>query len=214
MDIVLYYAPNACSLVPYITLTEANAAFDVRPLNLRKGQHMSADYLKLNPKHKVPLLVVDGRMLTENVAIQTFIARTFPQAKLMPADPWQELQAISILAWCASGIHPFLSRINSPPKVCDVPGADDSVRRLAKELLFENYRIADDLLKGREYFFDHFTAADAHFFWCVRRGTQLDVDPAGFANCAVHFARMQRRPSVQKALAFEKSVLEDFARAA
>jgi glutathione S-transferase len=214
MDIVLYYAPNACSLVPYITLTEANAAFDVRPLNLRKGQHMSADYLKLNPKHKVPLLVVDGRMLTENVAIQTFIARTFPQAKLMPADPWQELQAISILAWCASGIHPFLSRINSPPKVCDVPGADDSVRRLAKEMLFENYRIADDLLKGREYFFDHFTAADAHFFWCVRRGTQLDVDPAGFANCAAHFERMQRRPSVQKALAFEKSVLEDFARAA
>ena len=214
MEIILYYAPNACSLVPYVTLTEANAAFDVRPLNFRKGQQMSADYLKLNPKHKVPLLVVDGRTLTENVAIQTFIARTFPQAKLMPADPWQELQAISIMAWCASGIHPFLSRINSPPKVCDVPGADDSVRRLSKELLFENYRIADDLLKGREFFFDHFTAADAHFFWCVRRGTQLDVDPAGFANCVAHFERMQRRPSVQKALAFEKSVLEEFARAA
>ena len=97
MNIVLYYAPNACSLVPYVTLTEANAAFEVRPLNFRKGQNMSADYLKLNPKHKVPLLVVDGKTLTENVAIQTFIARTFPQAKLMPADPWQELQAISIL---------------------------------------------------------------------------------------------------------------------
>jgi glutathione S-transferase len=66
MKIVLYYAPNACSLVPYVTLTEANAAFDVRPLNFRKGQNMSADYLKLNPKHKVPLLVVDGKTLTEN----------------------------------------------------------------------------------------------------------------------------------------------------
>ena len=95
-----------------------------------------------------------------------------------------------------------------------MPGADESVRRLAKEVLFENYRIADDLLKGREYFFDHFTAADAHFFWCVRRGTQLDVDPSGFANCAAHFARMQQRPSVQKAMAYEKSVLEEFARAA
>jgi glutathione S-transferase len=213
MEFILYYAPNACSLVPYVTLTEVNAAFEVRPLNFRKGQHMSADYLKLNPKHKVPLLIVDGRRLSENVAIQILIARTFPQAKLLPADPWQELQAISILAWCASGIHPFLSRINSPPKVCDVPGSDESVRRLAKEVLFENYRIADDMLKGREYFFDHFTAADAHFFWCVRRSVQLNVDPAGFAHCAAHFERMQRRPSVQKALAYEQSVLEEFAKA-
>jgi len=214
MDIALYYAPAACSLVPYVTLTEAKATFDVRPLNFRKGQQMSADYLKLNPKHKVPLLVVDGKPLTENVAIQIWIARNFPQAKLLPADPWQELQAISILAWCASGIHPFLSRINSPPKVCDVPGSEDSVRRLATELLHENYRIADDMLAGREFLFDHFTAADAHFFWCVRRGSQLGVDPTGFANCAAHFERMKQRPSVQKALAFEKAVLEEFAKAA
>src|SRR5215510_8432231 len=214
MDIILYYAPAACSLVPYVTLTEANAAFEVRPLNFRKGEQMSAGYLKLNPKHKVPLLIVDGKPLTENVAIQTFIARTFPHATLLPADPWHELQAISILAWCASGLHPFLSRINSPPRVCDVAGADESVRRLAKELLYENYRIADDMLKGRDYFFDHFTAADAHFFWCVRRGVQLNVDPSGFAHCAAHFERMQRRPSVQKVLAFEKSVLQEFAKAA
>ena len=56
----------------------------MRPLNLRKEQHKSADYLKINPKHKVPLLVVDGKVLSESIAIQTWIARTFPQAKLLP----------------------------------------------------------------------------------------------------------------------------------
>ena len=121
MDIVLYYAPIACSLVPYVTLTEANATFEVRALNMRKGQHKSADYLKINPKHKVPLLVVDGKTLSENVAIQTWIARSFPQARLLPTDPWQELQAISLLSWCSSGIHPYLTRLNSPPGVCDLP---------------------------------------------------------------------------------------------
>ena len=214
MNIVLYYAPNACSLVPYVTLTEAGATFEVRPLNFRKGQQNAADYLQLNPKHKVPLLVVDGKTLTENVAIQVFIARTFPQAKLMPVDPWQELQAISIMSWCASGMHPFLSRINSPPKVCDLPGAEASVKKLATEPLFESFAIADDLLKGRGWFFDHFTAADAHFFWAFRRASQLDVDVSGFANCMAHFQRMQTRPSVQKVLAYEKSVLAAFAKAA
>jgi glutathione S-transferase len=214
MDILLYYAPITCSLVPFVTLTEANARFEVRALDFRKAQQRSADYLKLNPKHKVPLLVVDGQTLSENVAIQIWIARTFPQARLLPADPWQELKAISLLAWCSSGMHPYLSRINSPPRVCDVPDSADSVRRLAAEQLFENYKIADDMLAGRDYFFDHFTAADAHFFWCFRRGSQFDLDLSAFANCAAHFERMKSRASVQKLLAYEKSVQAEFAKAA
>src|SRR5664279_4299132 len=99
MEILLYYAPITCALAPYITLTEAGAEFEVRPLNFRKDQHKSRDYLKLNPKHKVPLLVVDGKVLSESTAIQIWIARAFPQAKLLPSDPWLELQAVSLLSW-------------------------------------------------------------------------------------------------------------------
>ena len=214
MEIVLYYAPVTCALAPDITLTEANAKFEVRPLNFRKDQHKSADYLKINPKHKVPLLVVDERVLSESVAIQIWIARSFPEARLLPEDPWQELRAVSLLSWCSSGIHPFLARINSPARVCDVPESADSVRRLAREQLFENYRIANDLLAGREFFFDHFTAPDAHFFWCFRRGTQFELDLSSFKNCVAHFERMKNRPSVQKLLSFEKSVQDEFAKAA
>ena len=214
MEILLYYAPVACSLVPYVTLTEANANFEVRTINLRKEQQRSADYLKLNPKHKVPLLVVDGKTLSENVAIQIWIARNFPKAKLLPADSWQELQAVSILSWCSSGIHPYLARINSPSKVCDLPDTGESVRKMAVGPLFENYKIADGILAGREYFFDHFTAADAHFFWCFRRGLQFNLDLSGFPNCSAHFERMTNRPSVQKLLSYEKTILEEFAKAA
>ena len=214
MEILLYYAPIACSLVPYVTLTEANANFEVRTINLRKEQQRSADYLKLNPKHKVPLLVVDGKTLSENVAIQIWIARNFPKAKLLPADSWQELQAISILSWCSSGIHPYLARINSPSKVCDLSDTGESVRKMAVGPLLENYKIADGMLAGREYFFDHFTAADAHFFWCFRRGLQFKLDLSGFPNCSAHFERMTNRPSVQKLLSYEKAILEVFAKAA
>ena len=214
MPLTLYYAPNACSLVPYVTLTEAGADFDVRPLNFRKSQHMTAEYLQLNPKHKVPVLVIDGTPLTENVAIQIWIARNFPAAKLLPAEPMQELRAISLLSWCASGIHPFLSRINSAARVCDLPLAEDSVRRLAAQQLFENYQIADDMLAGHEWFFDHFTAVDAHFFWCFRRGTQFNLDVSQFKNCMAHFERMKGRPSVGKLLAYEQEVQTAFDQAA
>ena len=214
MDIILYYAPNTCALPSYVTLTEAAAPFEVRPLNFRKEQQRTPEYLKLNPKHKVPLLIVDGRPLTESVAIQLWIARSFPAAKLLPSDPWQELHAISLMAWCSSGIHPFLARINSPPRVCDMPNSGESVRKVATSQLFENYRIADNLLAGREFFFDHFTAPDAHFFWCIRRATQFELDLSPFKNCMAHFERIKARPSAQKLLAFEKSVQEQFAKAA
>ena len=214
MKLALYYAPNTCALAPYVTLTEAGADFEVRPLDFRKRQNFSPEYLKINPKHKVPALVVDGKILTENVAIHQWVHRTFPDAKILPSDSWDQLQAISLHAWCASGIHPYLSRINNPPKVCDVPGASDSVVKFATDNLFENFKIGDDMLAGREFFFDHFTAADAHFFWCFRRGSQFDLDLSVFASCTAHFERMQRRASVQKLLEYEKSVQAEFAKAA
>jgi glutathione S-transferase len=214
MKIILYYGPIACSLVPYVTLTEAGADFEVRTVNLGKGQQMSPEYLKLNPKHKVPVLVIDGRTLTENVAMHQWVHQTFPQARILPSDPWQYLQAVSLMAWCSSGIHPFLTRINNPAKVCDVPGTADAVVKAARENLFENFQIADELLAGREYFFDHFTAPDAHFFWTFRRAQQFKLDVSPFKNCVAHYARMQTRPSVQKVLAFEKETLANFAKAA
>ena len=214
MPLLLYYAPVTCALVPYVTLTEAGADFEVRPLNFGKAQHMTPDYLAVNPKHKVPVLVIDGEPLSENVAIQLWIARHYPAAQLLPVEPMQELKAISLLAWCASGIHPFLFRIFAPQRCCDLPGAEEAVRRLAQEQLFENYRIADNMLAGREFFFDHFTAVDAHFFWCFRRGTQFKLDLSSFPHCQAHFDRLQHRPSVQKLLAFEADVQSAVAKAA
>lgn len=214
MSVVLYYAPYTCALAPYITLTEAGCPFEVQLINMRKKQQMTADYMKLNPKHKVPTLVVDGKPLTENVTIHMWVARTYPQAKLLPTEPWAELQAISMLAWVASGIHPYLARINTPSKVTDVPNMEDNIKKLATATVMECFGIADNLLSGKDYFFGNFTAPDAHFFWAMRRGQQLGLDFSPFKNCVAHHQRMLARPSVQKLVAFEKATLEQFATAA
>ncbi len=214
MKLKLYYAPVACSLVPYVTLTEAGADFEVEAVNMGKGRHNTPEYLKLNPKHKVPVLVIDGEPLTENVAIQIWIARNFPQAKLLPADPMKEVKAISIMAWCASGIHPALTPNANPKRYCDLPGSEDNVKQCAQKLLVENFTIANEMLAGREWFFDHFTAADAYFFWCFRRAVIFKIDVTPYPNCVAHYERMQERPSVKKLLAYEAEVQADFAKAA
>ena len=214
MKLTLTYAPIACSLVPYILLTEAGAQFDLLPVNLGKDEQHGAEYLRLNPKGKVPALIIDGVALTENVAIQIWIARQFPQAQLLPADPLQYAHAVSVMAWCAAGIHPKLTQQQRPERYCDLPGSADSVRALGSHSLFELYEIAEAMLAGREWFFDRFSCADAYFYWCFRRGSLFKPNVSIFGNCMAHLRRMEQRPSVQKLLAYEKQVQAQFAQTA
>ena len=210
MEITLYFAPVSCAIVPYITLTEAGVDFEVRSINIRGQDQKTSEYLKLNPKHKVPLLIVDGTPLSENVAIQLWIARSFPAAKLLSDEIWAEAQTISLLAWFASGIHPNISRYNAPLKFCDIPDSETSVRRIAGNSLLEALDIAEELLAERKYFLDHFSAADAYFFWCYRRIDIFDINLSKYKNCQAHQNRILERPSVQNAIAYEKSQIEKF----
>jgi glutathione S-transferase len=207
MKITLYYAPVACSLVPFLALTEAGAEFEVCVINFMQGVHMSAEYLRLNPKHKVPVLVVDGEALTENVAILQWIANEFPAAELLPTSGLARFKAVSFLSWCASGIHPHLTPNVLPQRYCDLPGSEESVRRCAHKMLIENFQIAEDMLRGREWFFERFTLADAYFFWCLRRASMFKVAIDQFANCKAHFNQMLERASVRTLLAFEAATL-------
>lgn len=214
MKLTLAYSPSACSLVPYILLTEAGADFDILPVNLGKNENNSPEYLRLNPKGKVPALIINGAPLTENVAIQIWIARQFPLAKLLPADDMDYVRAISVMAWCAAGIHPKLTQQARPERYCDLEGAPDNVRAHGAHSLAEMLAVANDMLAGREWFFDAFSCADAYFYWCFRRSTMFKPDLSGFTHCVAHMKRMEQRPSVQKLLAFEAQVKSQFSKAA
>ncbi len=213
MKLTLAYCPVACSLVPYILLTEAGAEFETLPVNLFKNENNSPAYLRINPKGKVPALIIDGDPLTENVAIQIWIARQYPPARLLPQDPMDYVKAISVMAWCAAGIHPKLTQQARPERYCDLEASADNVRAHGSHSMLELFEIADNMLAGREWFFDHFTCADAYFYWCFRRGVMFKADVSGLTNCVADLHRMEQRPSVQKLLAYEAQVQSEFANA-
>lgn len=213
MHLKLYYAPMTCALVPYVALTEAGAPFEVENFNTRINAHRTPEFLAVNPKHKVPVLIIDGEPLTENLAIQLWIARQFRDARLLPTDPMSEIKAISVMSWIGSAIHPHLTHHPRPENHCDMPGSEEGVRRVGKRLLFEDFALADRMLAGRVWFFDHYTTVDTYFYWAFRRALSFKLDLASFAHCAAHFERVQQRTSVQQVLAHEKKVVEAFARA-
>ncbi len=102
----LYYAPGSCALASHIALAEAGAAFTTERLDFKANQQNSPDYLKINPKGRVPTLVTDRGNLTETPAMLAFIAQSFPQAKLAPLDDafaFAQVQAFN--SYLCSTVH-------------------------------------------------------------------------------------------------------------
>jgi len=213
--LTLYFGPGACSLVPHITLEEAGAPFEAKPIALRKGQQREPEYLALNPKGKVPLLLIDGRPLTENVAIAYYLAKTFPNAKLLPSgDVEAEAQALSLLSWCASGIHPRIGAFFGPQRLTDLPDSADNVKKLAGEDTAKNFALIEKLLTGKDWALGQWSVVDAYFFVFWRWANFLKIDVSAYPNYAKHAARMAERPSVVRALSREAEASAAFEKAA
>src|SRR5262249_6691200 len=86
--LTLYYSLGACSLAPHIALEEAGARYARELVSIPKGEQLADGYLQnVNPRGKVPALRTEHGILSENVAILTYIARLFAHAKLLPEEP-------------------------------------------------------------------------------------------------------------------------------
>ena len=70
----LYYAPNTCALASHIALEEAGATYETVRLNFKTEDQKKPDYLKINPKARVPSLVTDRGIITETPALLIYIA--------------------------------------------------------------------------------------------------------------------------------------------
>jgi len=88
-DLVFYHAPNSRSGGVRVLLEELRAPYRLEVLNLRVGEQRQPGFLAVNPMGKVPAIVHDGAVVTEQVAIFLFLADLFPEAGLAPAvgDP-------------------------------------------------------------------------------------------------------------------------------
>ncbi len=205
ISLELYYSPGACSRVCLIALEEAGAQYTTHRVLLASGDHKQASFQKLNPKGKVPVLVVGRRVLTENIAILTFLAQRYRHANLLPiGKSWTQVDALSFLAWCASGLHPLVTRLRLPQRFCDLPGAADRVRSIAREEMIAQLAIAERRLEAQAWILgDKWSVADAYIFWVWARCPESGIDTTQFPMLRGHEKRSLARPAVRRALARE-----------
>jgi glutathione S-transferase len=212
MKLALYFAPGACSRVPMITLEEIGQPFDTHLVAFMKGAHRSPDYLALNPAGKVPTLLVDGQPLTQNVAILSFLARSFPDAGLLPftGDPLGDARLVGRLSFFSADLHPIVTRIRLPQFFCDVADGLQRVREMAGAAMNTQLAPLEARLSSQPWLLGaEWSILDAYLYWVWFRITGAGFPEAGFPNIAAHAKRMAERPAVKRALAHEAQAQAD-----
>jgi glutathione S-transferase len=91
--LVLYFAPGSSSMAVHIALHEIGVPFEARPISLAGKEQRAPAFVALNPKGKVPTLVIDERPLTEVAAILFYLAKRFPDATRPTVQRTIEIEA-------------------------------------------------------------------------------------------------------------------------
>lgn len=189
----LFYSPGACSLADHIAMHEAGMTFDRIRVDLKtKLTETGQKFEEINPKGYVPTLEMDdGQILTENVAILSWIAQH--GASLAPHGESGRLRLLEMLAFISTEIHKQFGRIFKP--------SSDAEAAAAREKIGQRFKLIGSQLKGDYLFGNDVSVADAYLFTMLLWAEKVGLDAP---QVLVDFAqRMRARPAVQLALKHE-----------
>lgn len=193
----LFYKAGACSLSPHIVLREAGLDFTAEKVDLAaKKTESGADYLTINPKGQVPaLLLDDGSLLTEGVAIVQYLADRVPDRNLIPAaGTLSRYHAIEWLNFVATELHKGFSPLFNPK-------TPDEYKAVARSKLEQQFSYLDGVLAQQQYLLgNRFSVADAYLFTVLRWALALQFDLQQHASLSAYMARVAARPAVDAAL--------------
>ncbi|CAN5594708.1 glutathione S-transferase family protein [soil metagenome] len=201
--IKLYSFPGTISLAVHIALEEAGADYELVKVDFLTNEQRSPEYLAINPKSRVPALVTERGVLTEAPALMSYVAQTFPAAKLAPLDdPFAMAQVQAFNTYLCSAVHVSAAHRHRGYRWADDPAAIADMRRKAPLAVAEHFKLIEtEYLAGPWVMGADYTICDPYLFtltgWLPRDG----VDMAQFPKVAEHFARMGERPAVRKVLA-------------
>jgi glutathione S-transferase len=209
MSLKLYFSPSACSFVPHVLLQLSGAAFEPAMVKLHKGEQYGEEYKAINPRGQVPVLVDDGKVITQIVAIILYLDQKFPEAKFLPTEPVARAKAIEVLAWMNNTVHPTFTHIFMPQKFSDQPDVQTALKtfntQIYKGLLSElegligKHVSVSGWLSG-----ERLGPLDAYALTLTRWGSIAGIDPTTYQSLWAHVNRVANDAHVAQVIERER----------
>jgi glutathione S-transferase len=199
--VTFFHSPQSRSAGTLVLLEELGAEYELRVLNLRKGEQRQAEYLAVNPMGKVPAIVHDGALVTEQGAVYAYLADLYPEAGITPiiGDPLRG-PYLRWLFFYGSSFEPALvdrslKREPAPPATSPYGDYDTMLKTLT-----------DQLAPGPYLLGDRFTAADVLWGTALRWTTMFKLVPETPAIVG-YIARVTARPAFARAAKIDAGLL-------
>lgn len=200
----LFYSPGACSLASHIALEEAGVPYELMRLNFKADDQRKPEYLKVNPKGRVPALVTDRGILTESPAILAYIAQTFPAAKLAPTDAFDFARAQAFNSYLCSTVHVSHAHRVRGNRWVDDPAAIKEMQRKVPETVGAAFALIENgMLEGPWVMGQDYSICDGYLFTMAQWMEGDGVDLSKLPRVMEHRVRVAERPAVKRALAQE-----------
>jgi glutathione S-transferase len=203
--LALYYYPGNASLLPHMMLREIGAPFELRLVDRARNGQKSADYLKLNPNGRIPVLADGDLVLFETAAIALHLADRFPEAGLAPAVGTRE----------RAEFYKWMVHLSNTPQAEYRPwfyphehagdeAAIPSVKQASEQRLYRMFDVIAEQLGSRTWLLgERFSAADLFLFMLMRWGRGMPRPPRSISNLDALAERVAARPAVQEAFRAE-----------
>lgn len=208
-ELKLFHFPGACSRVTLTALEHVGCSYEDEVVHLPSGGQFKPEFRAVNPRGKIPALLIDGELLSENAAILSWLHATNPDAGLFPKakNDWDEAQILSDLFWLSAGWHPSV-RANMMP-IRWTTGDPEPVKEKGRELLAEPMAHLDARFKQTPYYYGNaWSIIDTYFYWCYTTAEEGDYPLTGLDGIAAHRKKVEAHPAFQRALAREREARE------
>ena len=201
----LYYSPGACSLASHIVLEEIGAAFEARRVTIAEGEHRTPEYLAVNPRGRVPTLVDGDFVLTESLAILSYLGHRFAEAGLLDLGNAERLgRTHELLSFFSSGVHIAFAQIWRAPRFAESDGAQADVTATGRKTVATYFHELEQLAGDGWLVGNRYSIADPYLLVFYRWGGRIGADMTAYPAWNAHKEAMLARPAVQRALATEE----------
>ncbi|MDM0044431.1 glutathione S-transferase family protein [Variovorax dokdonensis] len=211
-QLVLHHFPGACSQVCVFALEHAGLDYELRLVDLKTSEQSGVAYSAISPLGKVPALIIDGAVLTENAAIQTYIHELRPQAGLFPRDasPLDVGRRQAGLSLCGGTLHPIVRGLANPLRITD--GDPEGVRRKSQALAVKSFGVAEERIAQTGWWLDDWSLLDVYLNWAVSVAASTGFDFKPFPTIAGLAARLSELPAFRRMLEIEVESAAELAR--
>jgi glutathione S-transferase len=210
MSLKLYFAPGACSFVPHALLETAGAQFEPVMVKLHKNEQNDAAFRAVNPRGQVPVLVDGDQVITQIVAIVSYLDAKFPEQQLLPRDALARTRVLETLAWMNNTVHPTFTHVFMPFKFAETPEAQEELKRFNAKayagLLGEIEAMAKKAADAGKPWLggERLGPLDVYALVLLRWGGFAKIDPTTYPALWAHVQKVAQQPGVAKAVDRER----------